>query len=240
MGLKERFTRRSEMPNKIHVPRCPFYKDEQKKTITCEDTYRSFDDLNRKWGWMKMYCDSWDWMRCPYAMDLNAAYDRLEKGDDTALEKNQKEAMKREMKSLSIKLGKAEKRIERMQKKIDHYRMVNQSLVNVNETLENKNRHIHQKWKDLSDKMQDYEEKVSGQVMQISEIYEARIAYLMDTYAKGILYESDVKEWAKGKEYAIVYTNDKDDDYAKPCFKVIFRKEEGEEDEPNKNIQTDV
>lgn len=222
------------MPNKVHVPRCPYYLDEQKKTITCEDVYRSFDDLNHKWGWMKMYCDSWDWMRCPYAMDLNEAYDRLEKGDEEALIQNERDSLKRELKSLSIKLGKAEKRIERQQRKIDDLRGVNQSLVNVNTTLENKNRTIHQKWKDLSDRMEKYEEKVSAQVMTISETYETRLACLMDKYTDGKLYESDVREWAKDRHFAIIYDQD-EDRMEEPFFRVVFQEEGENEDDRQKS-----
>lgn len=217
------------MPNKVHVPRCPYYLDEQKKTITCEDVYRSFDDLNHKWGWMKMYCDSWDWMRCPYAMDLNEAYDRLEKGDEEALIQNERDSLKRELKSLSIKLGKAEKRIERQQRKIDDLRGVNQSLVNVNTTLENKNRNIHKRWKDLADRMEKYEEKVANQVMVLSDAYEARLAYLMDVYSCGCLKEEDVKAWLKDKDFAIVMTDE--------GFKLIFNEENKDDGQKSEDIQ---
>ena len=66
--------------------RCPFYIDENKLTISCEDVCRSFDSMDEKWTWMDMYCDTWDWMKCPHAADISEAYRKAEEGDVMAIE----------------------------------------------------------------------------------------------------------------------------------------------------------
>lgn len=183
---------------------CPYYIDENNKTISCEDVCRSYDSMKEKWAWMDMYCDSWDWNKCPYAIDRSEAYRRAEEGDEMAIEHQEVKAQKKEIESLLRKLGRANKKIERMQKKIDELRTVNQSFVNVNQSLTDKNSDLYKKWREMSDTMEAYERNVAGQVQILIDSYESRLAYMMDMFSDGTLNESDVQDWVKDKEWAIV------------------------------------
>ena len=179
---------------------CPFYIDENKKSISCEDVCRQYSSMDEKNEWMKMYCDSMDWMRCPYAVDLNEAYYRKEKGDEQALENNKIKSMKKEIRSLSTKLGAAEKKNERLQSKAELF---------------------HKKWRESENALVKYKDNVAGQLQGIVETYETRLAYLMDTYAGGEFEDADVDKWLEGKSFAIVYKK-RDDGKGRPYWKVVF------------------
>jgi hypothetical protein len=194
------------MPNSCHVPVCPFYVDEKRKSISCEDTFRGFKTTELKYSWMEIYCDSWEWQKCPYARDLAEAYARFEEGDITALEEHKIEAMKKEMKSLSTKLGRAEKRIARQQKRIDELRAVNQSYQRRNDDL-------YKKWRSADSRVRAQDDKIWEEIGSLSAIYEQRMAYLIDTYCPDKkLRERDVKAWAGDREFAIVAVPDKEDE----------------------------
>ena len=221
------------MPNNTRIPFCPFYKDEKNKSISCEDTYHVFSDVDEKYAWMDMYCDEWEWQRCPYAMDLTEAYARLEKGDEKALEKQKIEAMQKELKSLSSKLGRAEKRIERQQKKIDELRAVNTSFTNVNNSLEKQKKEFYTRWRKAQDELDKGNETVMEELRRLGDIYEQRMCYLIDRFADGFFCESDVERWAGEREFALV--RQYDEDLGDMVWKVVFK-----EDVPDKDIQTDV
>lgn len=179
--------------------RCPFYIDESRKTISCEDVCRSYDSMKKKWAWMDMYCDSWDWMKCPYAADRAEAYRRFEKGDVMALETQEKDALKKEIESLLRKLGRANKRIERQQRKIDELRLTNKSFIGKNDEL-------YRKWREADNTLKNYEEKIAEQIQQLADAYEVRLAYMVDKYEP--FSDEDVKEWAKDKSFALIYMDD--------------------------------
>ena len=187
--------------------RCPYYIDDSRKTISCEDVCRSYNTAEQKWAWMDMYCDSWDWMRCPYAADRTEAYRKYEEGDKAALEEQKDRATKDEIRSLTTKLG-------RMNKKLDKMRAKNQDL-------EVQKKIYYEKYRKAYDQLQEYEKKIAAQVMGISNAYEARLAYMMDMFSDGTLNESDVKDWIKDKEWAIVST-----EYG---FEVKFKEKETED-----------
>jgi len=213
---------------------CPFFEHgERKSRITCEDTYRWFDSDEEKESWMDTYCDN-EWTECPYAIDLNEAYDRLEKGDEMALENHKIDALEKELKGMATKLGTAEKRIERQQKKIDDLRAVNQSYINVNDNLEKQKRSYFEKWKKSDKQLKDYERKIDVQLKGIVMTYEQRMAYLIDTYCpNGKLRERDVEEWAKDRSFAIAFSRIEDEELGiegEPAWKVVF-KEDAETDD---------
>lgn len=217
------------MPNNTRIPYCPFYKDERNSSISCEDTYHVFMNPDEKYAWMDLYCDGWDWMRCPYAVDLSEAYARYEKGDVKALEKQKIEAMKKELKSLSSKLGKAEKRIERMKKKIDELRAVNQSFVKKNENLEKLRRQEYAHRRALQEKIDKGDEEIVQQLQTLGVIYEQRMCYLIENFAPGqIMVESDVEAWAGERSFALVH--DADEEHGR-FWKVIYQENEDGEDD---------
>ena len=215
------------MPNNTRIPFCPFYKDEKNKSISCEDTYHVFSDVDEKYAWMDMYCDEWDWAKCPYAMDLTEAYARLEKGDEKALENQKIEAMQKELKSLSSKLGRAEKRIERQQKKIDELRAVNKSFTNVNNSLEKQKKEFYNRWRKAQDELDKGNETVMEELQRLGGIYEQRMCYLIDRFADGFFCESDVERWAGDREFALV--RDYDEDLGDMVWKVVFKEDESNE-----------
>lgn len=194
---------------------CPYYIDESRKTISCEDVCRSFDSTDSKWAWTDMYCDSWDWMKCPYAMDRSEAYRRFEEGDTEALEEQKEKATKNEVRSLTTKLGRLSKKLSKLQAK--------------NQDLEAQKKIYYDKWRAAEDQLREYERKIADQVMGIANAYEARLAYMMDMFSDGTLNESDVNEWLQGKEWAIVKN-----DYG---FELVFKEEEETKDVEDNNVQ---
>ena len=212
---------------------CPFYVDENKKSISCEDICRTYKTLECKYDWMTMYCDSWEWMKCPYAIDRSEAYAAYEKGDVKALENQEIKALEKENKYLRTLLGKAEKRVERQQKKIDELRAVNQSFTNVNNSLEKQKKEFYSRWRKAQDELDKGNETVMEELRRLGDIYEQRMCYLIDRFADGFFCESDVERWAGDRAFALV--RQYDEDLGDMVWKVVFK-----EDEPDKDIQTDV
>ena len=205
---------------------CPFYKGNSEARITCEDVFRRFDRVGECSAWMDMYCDM-DWMRCPYAMDLTEAYDRLEKGDKMALEKHKVEALESELRSVTIKLGKAQKRIERQQKKIDDLRAVNQSLTDINIQLDQRMKRYYKDAREAREQLHEYERKIDDQIKQLTQIYEQRICYLIETFCPPkCFYEDYAQAWAGDREFALVAERDNKD---RIMWKVVFKRDETED-----------
>lgn len=189
--------------------RCPFYIDESRRSISCEDVCRSYDSAKKKWAWMDMYCDSWDWMRCPYAMDRSEAYRRFEEGESMALVEQEVKAQKKEIESLLRKLGRANKKLDKERAK--------------NKDLESQKRIYFEKWRKAEEQLNEYEKKIADQLGAMAGIYEQRMAYLIDSYAAdGRLYEQEVEAWAGDRAFAIVH----DEDDAGRFWKVVFQEEE--------------
>lgn len=202
------------MPNDKHLPLCPFYKRHMERSITCEDVCRTFSTSAKKEMWLRTYCDTPAWEQCEYAQDLNKAYEKLFKGDDKAIMEQEYESLKREIKKLSTLLGKAEKRVQRQQKKIDELRAVNKSFITRNDDL-------YKKWRDINGTLEAYEENMADQVQQLVDAYETRLAFLVDRY--GPFSDVDVDEWRRDKAaFALVYAEN-DDGY--PCWQVVFEDE---------------
>ena len=206
---------------------------EKRKVSKCEDICRTYKTLECKYDWMTMYCDSWEWMKCPYAIDRSEAYAAYEKGDVKALENQEIKALEKENKYLRTLLGKAEKRVERQQKKIDELRAVNQSFTNVNNSLEKQKKEFYTRWRKAQDELDKGNETVMEELRRLGDIYEQRMCYLIDRFADGFFCESDVERWAGDREFALV--RQYDEDLGDMVWKVVFK-----EDEPDKDIQTDV
>lgn len=193
------------MANSVHTVICPYFRTEFNTCVTCEDVRRSYPTQELKDSWMFMYCDTWEWEKCPYAVDLTEAYYRQERGDDEAVERNKTKALEKEINSLSKRLGRAEKRAERLAK--------------VNELM-------HQKMDKAVKQLEEYKQTEARRYFDLAQIYEARIAYLIDTYCEGRLAEADVRAWAEGKEYALTFDRD-----AEERIWVVMTREESEADD---------
>lgn len=194
--------------------RCPYYIDESRSSISCEDVCRSYDSAEKKWAWMDMYCDSWDWMKCPYAMDRSEAYTRFEEGEKMALIEQEVKAQKKEIESLLRKLGRANKKLDKERAK--------------NKDLESQKRIYFEKWRKADEQLNEYEKKIADQLGAMAGIYEQRMAYLIDSYADdGRLYEQEVEHWAGDRAFAIVH----DEDGAGRFWKVVFQEEEKDDED---------
>ena len=192
--------------------RCPYYIDESRRSISCEDVCRSYSSENKKWAWMDMYCDSWDWMKCPYAMEISEAYRRYEEGDEMALIEQELKAQKKEIESLLRKLGRANKKLDKERAK--------------NKDLESQKKIYFEKWRKADEQLREYEKKIADQLGAMAGIYEQRMAYLIDSYAAdGRLYEQEVEHWAGDRAFAIVH----DEDEAGRFWKIVFQEEENDE-----------
>ena len=192
--------------------RCPYYIDESRRSISCEDVCRSYSSENKKWAWMDMDCDSWDWMKCPYAADISEAYRRYEEGDEMALIEQELKAQKKEIESLLRKLGRANKKLDKERAK--------------NKDLESQKKIYFEKWRKADEQLHEYEKKIADQLGAMAGIYEQRMAYLIDSYADdGRLYEQEVEHWAGDRAFAIVH----DEDEAGRFWKVVFQEEENDE-----------
>lgn len=202
---------------------CPYYEGERLSRISCEDIYRTLDSEEEKGAWMDAYCDK-DWAKCPYAKDLSDAYERYQKGDRRALNEQKEKAMKTEIKSLAVKLGKANKKIERQKKKIDELMAVNQSFCRKSNDDEKRKRMFYDKWRDTQNELAEYENHEAERYYALAKLYEDRIAYLIHTYCDGRLEEKTVKEWAEGKEYALTFDKESED----PVWIVLTREAEEE------------
>lgn len=172
------------MPNSSHYVLCPYYVTEKKASITCEDCFRTFNNRKKKEWWMKTYCDD-RWEECKYAIALTKAY---EEGEES-VEKEKIESLERELSSMSKKLGREKKKTERQQKKID--------------SLMDQKKEIYAKWRAVNEELTNVNMKIYGQLQQMVQLYEDRLAYLIATKCDGQLREKDVEEWAEGKEFAI-------------------------------------
>lgn len=191
------------MPNVQLLPECPYYQSETKWSILCEDTYHTFDDRKQRQRWVERYCAG-EWKKCKYARRLEEAYEKYLKGDEMALKSQKMDAMQRELRSVSTKLGIVKKKNATL---IDQKAELYRQLRATKEELEKVNKDIYQK------------------LMAIAQLYEDRIAYLIDTKCDGELKEADVAEWAKGKEYALTF----DQEAEERTWKVLTK--EAEEDE---------
>ena len=206
---------------------CPYYMSEKRQTISCEDTCRRFKNTDSKWSWMDMYCDN-DWMKCPYALDMEEAYRKLEKGDIRALDQEKINALQKENAKLLSALGRAEKRVQRQQDKIDKLRAVNNSYRSVNETVEKRRRDEYARRRAAEDKLKEGNDQIMDELAKMGIIYEQRMAYLIEQFAPDkILLEDDVEAWAGDKEFAIVHAADPEHGR---YWKVVYKDDDKDHD----------
>lgn len=203
--------------------RCPYYIDENNMTISCEDVCRSYDSLDDKWAWMDMYCDTWDWQKCPYALDMTEAYRKAEEGDAMAIENHEKKAAKNEIRSLSTKLGMAKKKNERLTKRLMEEQELVKSYQRRNEALLRENKDYYKRWREAQGKLNKGNEQIHSELSTLANIYEQRMCFLIERYAGGKFYEAEAESWAGNREFALVH----DADEGGRFWKVLFSEKEG-------------
>ena len=108
---------------------CPYYIDDNKKTVSCEDVIRRFASYHSKNKWMNKHCDK-DWQSCPYAESLGQMYERIGAGSDEAQEmlKHKAEALQRENKKMCTLLGRYDVRLDAKDAEIRQLRKKNKEL----------------------------------------------------------------------------------------------------------------
>jgi hypothetical protein len=206
--------------------KCPFYIDESRRTISCEDVARLFDSRKDKCEYMDKYCDE-AWQECEYAIAITQAYDKLEKGDKQALEKQKIKALESEIRSNLIKIGRAETKIREQKEQINN-------LIGSNKKLMDARRTEHDRRMKLEKELAMIQDKVADDIKKIAQLYEDRIAYLMDTFADGTFREADAEAWAKGKQFAVVHEVKQKD----RVWKVVIKQDGKDGSKSDKDVQT--
>ena len=176
---------------------CPFYIDDNKLSISCEDTVRSFRELDQKNNWMDGYCDK-SWRDCPHAMRISEAYDKQEAGDPDAVTRNSIDAMRAEVRSLSTQLGRVKRILDARDEEIRDLRRKNKRLSDLRE----------QTYGDLRRLRSETDSKDAAQyreLQRMAQLYEDRLCYMIDTYLPDGLPEKTVEAWARGKEFALTH-----------------------------------
>lgn len=149
------------------------------------------------------------WDTCPYASALNDLY---EKGDDEALERHKNDTREKEINSLATKIGKLEKKVKDLEDE-------NAGLKRQNDRA----KRDRKRWRDQQSTWEKQEVSIRKQLALLTEVYECRMAYLIDQFEPDKkLHEADVEAWAKDKSFAIVH-EDTDRGIA---WKVIFEEKE--------------
>ena len=195
---------------------CPFYLGNYESSITCEDVSRTFDSSSAKRDHMDVFCDA-EWAKCPFAKALNEAY---EKGDEAVAELK-KQSEKDELRSLTTRLGRAKKKIEKLN-------AICKSYTNEISDLKAQKRRYYNMYRDVQEKLDRGNDAVIEELNKLGVIYEQRMCYLIDRFAPdGIMVESDVEEWAKDKEFALVHDMDENGRY----WMVVFKEEDEEGEE---------
>jgi hypothetical protein len=213
---------------------CPYYIDDNGESISCEDTIRTLG--SKKKQWMDDYCDK-AWESCPYAEAITKAYIEYERGDIKALDEEKITALTKENDSLRKKLGRRNKRIDRLEKKLTEFRQINKNYLTIHDTLRKQKTEYYKKWRETREELDTVERKVYDQIMGIVTIYEQRMAYLIDTYAPSGILEDNIKRWAADKEFAIV---SEDAGEGKIRWVVRFKSDDEEEDAEDAERDTDL
>ena len=221
------------MPNFDRIAICPYYIADKRKSISCEDVFRTFPDVKHKNHWMDQYCCVWDYRLCPYAADLNRMYDRIEKGADVTITEYEQryKALDQEIRAQSKRLGRTEKRVERQQKKIDELRAVNQRLTDVNIQLDQRMKRYYKDAQAAKEQLDEYERKVAEQVSKLTETYEQRMAYLIEVFCPTkSFYEDNARAWAGDKAFAVIIDPDVLAEDHRIMWKVVYA-DDGENDD---------
>ena len=199
------------MPNNGRITLCPYYRNESGLTISCEDVIRRFRWPGQKKKHMDTYCDK-SWRLCPFAAELNRLY---EQGDERDMKEHMIAELNKELKSRTAKLNRAVKREEAKNKIIKDLRRKSKAWED-----------RYQELKAKTIRQEKTERKVFDQIQSITQMYEARFAYLMSVFNDGVLDERDVEEWAKDNKSFAIIADEKGDDGCVVKWKVVIKNED--------------
>lgn len=99
---------------------CPYFRRERKKSITCEDTIRSYPTKKDKAYVLKTYCCS-HWKSCPHASAMESiwAMDLPEEIIKEKIMENTIESMNKEINKLMRENGQLTKKLEKLREDIN-------------------------------------------------------------------------------------------------------------------------
>lgn len=130
---------------------CPYFKRARKKSISCEDTIRSFYEPGEKSMMLRTYCSA-DWKRCPFAEQMNLIYnqDKPYSIIKENIMENKIEQQSEEIKKLMRKNGQLERELKVLKDQIEdrdrvaekNHEMYVKSLKTKDSLLEAKNKNI--------------------------------------------------------------------------------------------------
>lgn len=130
---------------------CPYFKGERKKSISCEDTIRSFYEPGEKSKMLRTYCSA-DWKKCPFAERMNEIYNQDDSNSiiKENIMKNKIKQQAEEIKKLMRKNGQLEKELNVLKDQIEdrdrvaekNHEMYVKSLKTKDSLLEAKNKNI--------------------------------------------------------------------------------------------------
>ena len=191
------------MPNNGHITLCPYYKDEKNNSISCEDTFRSFSNHQKKIEWMDKYCDK-DWSLCPYAIELEAMYERINKGADMNLEslKLKAKGLEKELRKLASVHGRDVRKIDTLNRELAQKEAEIQNLVERNHRIEKKYKEFRAQF-DKANRDADNWRNYGLHMHDVGITYEGRFCYLISEFAGGIFEDSKYEEWMKEHNYRL-------------------------------------
>lgn len=112
---------------------CPYYKRDRKKSITCEDTIRSYETITDKKKVLNSYCSA-SWKQCPYAKRMNDIYSL-----DMPFEKIKEKIMKNKIEQQDKEINKLMRENGQLKKKVDKF----QAEIKRRDEVEKKNHEMY-------------------------------------------------------------------------------------------------
>lgn len=180
---------------------CPYFKRERKKSISCEDTIRSFYEPGEKSMMLNKYCSA-DWKKCPFADRMNDIYsqDKPQSVIKENIMKNKIEQQSEEIKKLMRKNGQLEKEKQQLQENFDNKV---QEVRDRDRTIIRKDELI--KW--LESFAAAFLVVAYGEKTREVRIPKEKVFKLMESYSLTYDYDADTDTWIfninkqnKGKE----------------------------------------
>lgn len=179
---------------------CPFYKRDRKKSITCEDTIRSYPSVKEKNEVLKRLCSS-RWKDCPYAKRMSEIYSQdipCSVIKERIME-NTIEQQKAEINKLMRENGQLKKKLEVLKDQLDdrdrvatkNHEMYMKSLNTKKDLLEAKDKQIE--W--LESFAAAFLVVAYGENTREVHMSQEKVLKLMTEYKMEYSYDQDTKCW---------------------------------------------
>ena len=179
---------------------CPYFKRERKKSISCEDTIRSFYKPGEKSMMLRTYCSA-DWKKCPFAERMNRIYNQDEPYSiiKENIMKNKIEQQSEEIKKLMRRNGQLERELKVLKEQIEdrdrvatkNHEMYVKSLKAKDSLLEAKNKNIE--W--LESFAAAFLAVAYGDNTREIRMSQSKILKLMTAYTMTYNYDAETDAW---------------------------------------------